>query len=117
MSISTSSIEKDLKPIITGDVLCDDTSRNSYSTAACIYRIRPVAVVVPRTMEDVQTVMRYAFENQIPLIPRGGATSLAGQAVGFGIVLDCARYLNKILEVDVQDNWVKVQPGVVLERL
>ncbi|MEK6571607.1 MAG: FAD-binding oxidoreductase [Bacteroidota bacterium] len=117
MSISTSSIEKDLKPIITGDVLCDDTSRNSYSTAACIYRIRPVAVVVPRTMEDVQTVVRYAFENQIPLIPRGGATSLAGQAVGFGIVLDCARYLNKILEVDVQNNWVKVEPGVVLERL
>jgi len=115
--MNPSLIERDLKSTIAGDVLCDEASRNAYSTAACIYKIRPVAVVVPRTIEDVQKVVKYAFDHQVPVIPRGGASGLAGQAVGFGIVLDCAKYLNKIVEVNPGNDWVRVEPGVLLDDL
>jgi FAD/FMN-containing dehydrogenase len=115
--MNPSSIERDLKSGIAGDVLRDETSRNAYSTAACIYQVKPVAVVVPRTTEDVQTVMKYAFDHEVPVIPRGGASGLAGQAIGFGIILDCAKYLNKIVEVSPQYDWVRVEPGVLLDNL
>jgi FAD/FMN-containing dehydrogenase len=117
MFMNPSSIERDLKSAIAGDVLCDEDSRNAYSTAACIYKIRPIAVVVPRTVEDVQTAVKYAYDNQVPVIPRGGASGLAGQAVGFGIILDCAKYMNKIVEVNPQNDWIRVEPGVLLDDL
>jgi FAD/FMN-containing dehydrogenase len=115
--MNPSSIERDLKSTVAGDVLCDEDSRNAYSTAACIYKIRPLAVVVPRTIQDVQRVMKYAFEHEVPVIPRGGASGLAGQAVGFGIVLDCAKYLNRIIETNPRQDWVRVEPGALLDDL
>jgi FAD/FMN-containing dehydrogenase len=117
MLMTPSSIERDLRSIIDGDVLSDVASRDAYSTAACIYKIRPVAVVVPRTPEDVQKVTEYAYDHQVPVIPRGGASGLAGQAVGFGIILDFVKYLNTIIEVNAEENWVRVEPGVLLDDL
>jgi len=115
--MTPSSIERDLKSIIAGDVLSDEASRDAYSTAACIYKIRPIGVVVPKTSEDVQKVVMYASDREVPVIPRGGASGLAGQAVGFGIILDCAKYLNRIVEVNPENNWVRVEPGVLLDDL
>jgi len=117
MRASSSAILKDLQCEISGDVLSDEASREAYSTAACIYKIRPMAVIRPKSIEDVQITVRYAHEHEIPIIPRGGATSLAGQAVGFGIVLDLRSYLNKIIEINGGDKWVRVQPGIVLDML
>jgi FAD/FMN-containing dehydrogenase len=112
-----STIERDLRGEMDGEILTDEASRNAYSTAACIYRIKPLAVAVPRSIEDVQRVLRYAHEYEVPLIPRGGATSLAGQAVGFGVALDCATHFKGILEINREEDWVRVQPGVVLDDL
>lgn len=117
MPVRASVVERDLKNILEGEVLSDDTTREAYSTAACMYRIRPLCVVIPKTTEDVQATLRYASEYEIPIIPRGGATSLAGQAVGFGIVLDLATSVNQILETHPQNGWVRVQPGIVLDQL
>jgi FAD/FMN-containing dehydrogenase/Fe-S oxidoreductase len=110
-------LEKDLKRIVKGDVLCDEVSRDLYSTAACIFRIRPAGVVVPRDRDDVVRVVRYAAERGIPLTPRGGGTGLAGQTLGEGIVLDFSKYMNRILETHQVQSWVRVQPGVVLGDL
>jgi FAD/FMN-containing dehydrogenase len=117
MLMSLSSIERDLKSIIEGDVLSDEAARDVYSTAACIYKIRPIAVVVPKTPEDVRNVMEYAYDHQVPVIPRGGASGLAGQAVGFGVILDFVKCLNRIVEVNADENWVRVEPGVLLDDL
>ncbi len=110
-------LEKDLKRIVRGDVLCDDVSRALYSTAACIFRIMPAGVVVPRDRQDVVRVVRYAAERGVPVTPRGGGTGLGGQTLGEGIIIDFSKYMNRILETDQVQQWVRVQPGVVLGDL
>ncbi len=113
----TLSLEKDLRRIVKGDVLCDDVSRALYSTAACIFQIVPAGVVVPRDRDDVVRVVRYAAERGLPLTPRGGGTGLAGQTLGEGLILDFSKYMNRILETQQVQSWVRVQPGVVLGDL
>ncbi|MDD4848176.1 MAG: FAD-linked oxidase C-terminal domain-containing protein [Bacteroidales bacterium] len=102
---------------LEGDVYCDEIYRNAYSTDASVYREKPLAVVCPKNKSDIQKLILFADENQISLIPRGAGTSLAGQVVGSGIVVDCSKYLNKILELNISEHWVIVEPGVVLEEL
>ena len=113
----TRSLEKDLKRFVKGDVLCDDYSRTLYSTAACIFQVMPAGVVLPRDREDVVRVVRYAAERGIPLTPRGGGTGLAGQTLGEGLILDFSKYMNRVLETNQVQSWVRVQPGVVLGDL
>ncbi len=111
------TLERDLKKIVRGDVLCDDLSRTLYSTAACIFQIMPRGVVAPRDREDVVAVVKYAREQGIPVTARGGGSGLAGQTLGEGIILDFSRHMNRILETNQAQNWVRVQPGVVLGDL
>ncbi len=111
------TLEKDLRRLVKGDVLCDEVSRTLYSTAACIFQIMPAGVVVPRDREDVVRVVRYAAERGIPLTARGAGSGLAGQTLGPGIILDFSKYMNRILETDHVRSWVRVQPGVVLGDL
>jgi FAD/FMN-containing dehydrogenase/Fe-S oxidoreductase len=110
-------LEQALQDRIGGGVRCDDYSLALYSTDASIYDVTPVGVAFPRTESDVVEVMRYAYEHGVPVLPRGGGTSLSGQAVGAAIILDFTRHMQQILEVNEAEKWVRVQPGVVLDDL
>ena len=102
---------------IKGDVLVDDYSLGMYSTDASFYQIKPLAVVLPLDESDVKKTVEIARTHKLQLLPRGGGTSLAGQTVGDGIVIDFSKYMNKILEFNEQERWVKVQPGLVRDEL
>ncbi|HLF93624.1 MAG TPA: FAD-binding oxidoreductase, partial [Planctomycetota bacterium] len=115
--MSANGLEKDLRRLVKGDVLCDDISRTLYSTAACIFQIMPRGVVVPRDRADVEAVVRYAAERGIPVTARGAGSGLAGQTLGEGIILDLSKYMDRILETNQVQSWVRVQPGVVLGAL
>ena len=99
------------------DVRIDRGSRLLYATDASIYEMEPLAIVFPRGVADIQHVMRVANAHGVPVLTRGGGTSLAGQAVNHAIVLDCSRYMNAVIEVNVAERWARVQPGVVLDAL
>lgn len=99
------------------EVRFDRGSRLLYGTDASLYQIEPVGVVVPRTVADVAATLRVASEEGVPVLPRGGATSLSGQVVGAAIVLDFSKHLNRIGVVDRERMTVRVEPGVVLDRL
>src|SRR5436190_19124741 len=105
-------IRDDLEGIVRGDVLFDDITRTLYSTDASLFEVRPLGVVAPRDEEDVCALVRYAAEHEIPLVPRGAGTGVAGGALGGGLVVDLGRYLREILEVDA--DTVRVQAGAVL---
>jgi len=110
-------IERELCEKVEGGVHFDDYSLALYSTDASIYDITPVGVVFPRTDKDVVQTVRCAYERGIPVLPRGGGTSLSGQAIGPAIVLDFTRHMQEILEVNEDEKWVRVQAGVVLDEL
>ncbi|MEI7926305.1 MAG: FAD-binding oxidoreductase [Chloroflexota bacterium] len=113
-------LARDLAEGLSGgveDVRSDRGSRLLYATDASIYEMEPLAVVFPRTVEDVQHVVRVAAAQRIPVLTRGAGTSLAGQAVNHAIVLDCSRYMNRIVEVNADERWARVEPGVVLDQL
>jgi FAD/FMN-containing dehydrogenase len=102
---------------IAGEVRFDAVSRALYSTDASVYQITPLGVVVPRTRDDLIAIVRLCAEHRVPLTMRGGGTSQAGQAIGPGIVVDTSKYLNKILELNVAERRVRVEPGIVLDTL
>ena len=102
---------------IEGDVRLDPLTRTLYATDASIYEIAPAGVVLPRTVADVAHTLRTASDGGISVLPRGGGTSLAGQTVGEGLQIDFSRYMNRILEVNADERWARVQPGVVLDEL
>ncbi|MCK9617139.1 MAG: FAD-binding protein [Lentimicrobiaceae bacterium] len=106
-----------LKDILQGDVFTDETSLLLYATDASAYREKPLAVVRPKNVDDLKNLISFARENGTSLIPRTAGTSLAGQVVGNGIVADVSRYLTEILEINQEEHWVRVQPGVVLDEL
>ena len=108
---------KNLLKSFEGDLLEDDLTRRAYATDASVYRELPVAVALPRSTKDLQELVRFSIETNCPLIPRAAGTSLAGQVVGSGLVVDVSRYLNQILEINPEQRYAWVQPGVVLEEL
>ncbi|MFQ5752154.1 MAG: anaerobic glycerol-3-phosphate dehydrogenase subunit C, partial [bacterium] len=110
-------IVQELNKRIQGEVRFDKYSRLLYSTDASIYEIEPLGVVIPKSTEDVQATVELAYKHGIPIILRGGGTSLVGQSIGAGIVIDVSKYLHGILEVNLEENWARIQPGVVLDRL
>jgi len=108
-------IQEDLRGLISGDVRCDEMFAQLYASDASIFQIRPLGVVRPRNTEDVVACLAYAAEEEIPVHARGAGSGLAGQALGPGLVIDFSRYMRRIIRVD--GDTVRVQPGVVLERL
>ncbi len=102
---------------IKGDLFTDDTQRILYSTDASAYKEKPMAVIHPKDTDDIKKIIDFARKEKTTLIPRAAGTSLAGQVVGNGIIVDVSKYMNKILEINVEEKWVKVQPGVVLDEL
>jgi anaerobic glycerol-3-phosphate dehydrogenase C subunit len=104
---------REIDELIEGEVLCDDLTRTLYSSGACLYRVKPLAVVQPRSKSDVVKIVRYASQRQIPLTARGAGTSRVGNELGEGIILDFSRYMSRLLEVNPQEKWVRVEPGMV----
>jgi len=106
-----------LRRHVDGEVRFDSTTRQLYSTDASIYQIEPLGVVIPKTTVALEAAVQIALEMHVPIVPRGGGTSLSGQSIGAGIVLDCSKYLNNILDIDPQQRSARVQPGVILDQL
>jgi FAD/FMN-containing dehydrogenase/Fe-S oxidoreductase len=107
----------ELQQSIKSDVLSDDLSLGMYSTDASFYQIKPLAVVLPMDEADVKKAVEIARAHKIKILPRGGGTSLAGQTVGEALVIDFSKYMNKILEFNEKERWVRVQPGMVRDEL
>ena len=106
-----------LKNQLDGDLYTDYSMRLQYATDASAYREIPLAITRPRTKEDIKRLIQFATSEGTSLIPRGAGTSLAGQVVGNGIVVDISKYWDRILEINAEERWVRVEPGVVLDEL
>ena len=110
-------VAAELRKRLEGEVKFDPYTLLLYSTDASIYQIEPIGVVVPRHKGDVQAAVEVANRFQVPILSRGGGTSLAGQAVGHAIVLDFSKYMRNVLEVNEEELWCRVQPGLVQDEL
>ncbi len=118
MATNTSESQlAELKNCLEGELYTDMVHRLIYATDASIFREVPLAVCYPHHKEDIISIIRFAGEHKMPIIPRAAGTSLAGQVVGNGIVVDISRHLNKILRLNTEECWVEVEPGVVLDEL
>jgi FAD/FMN-containing dehydrogenase/Fe-S oxidoreductase len=102
---------------LEGELQYDSLSRTLYATDASVYRELPLAVAFPKNEEDIKKLIKFAKSQNTSLIPRTAGTSLAGQCVGNGIVVDVSRHFTNILELNVEERWVRVQPGVVRDEL
>jgi FAD/FMN-containing dehydrogenase/Fe-S oxidoreductase len=114
---TTSELIHDLNEIIQGEVRSDDMSRTLWSTDASIYQIDPIAVVMPKSRDDVISVLETCSKYGVSVLPRGGGTSLAGQTVGESVIVDFSRYMHALKEVNIEEQWVKTQPGIILDEL
>ncbi len=110
-------LEHDLRRVVQGEVRFDKMTRLLYSTDASIYQVEPIGVVLPRDTGDVQAVIETVNRHGVPILPRGGGTSLAGQAVNRAVVLDFSPRMNQLLEVSQEEQWCRVQPGLVQDEL
>ena len=106
-----------LNDSMNGELCFDDTIRKIYATDASSFREIPLAVAYPKDKDDIKKLIGFANVNDTSLIPRTAGTSLAGQVVGKGIVVDVSKYFTKILEDNIDEKWVRVQPGVVRDEL
>lgn len=100
-----------------GEFFTDETTRRLYATDASAYREIPVAVCMPKSAQDIVRLIQFALDNKTSLIPRTAGTSLAGQVVGAGIVVDVSKYFNRVLEINAKEGWAIVEPGIVRDDL
>src|ERR1700712_4896640 len=108
---------QELASQLQGELYFDTTMRTLYATDASAYREMPLAVAIPKSIEDIKRLIAYARKHQTSLIPRTAGTSLAGQVVGNGIVVDVSKNFTQIIELNIAENWVRVQPGVIRDEL
>ncbi|MEP6615938.1 MAG: FAD-linked oxidase C-terminal domain-containing protein [Ginsengibacter sp.] len=108
---------KALSGQLEGELYLDDTMKILYATDASAYREIPLAVAIPKSMADLKKLIGFARENHTSLIPRTAGTSLAGQVVGNGIIVDVSKNFTSIIELNTEENWVRVQPGVIRDEL
>lgn len=108
---------KELSQQLEGQLYTDDTMRMLYATDASAYQEKPLAVAIPQSVDDLKKLIAFANTNHTSLIPRAAGTSLAGQVVGSGIVVDVSKNFTKIIEVNEKEHWVRVQPGVIRDEL
>jgi FAD/FMN-containing dehydrogenase/Fe-S oxidoreductase len=111
------ALQEALQRRIAGEVRFDAVSRMLYSTDASNYQIDPVGVVIPASREDVLATIEIAAQHRVPLLPRGGGSSLSGQTVGAALVVDFSKVLSRVLDVDVQAGFVTVEPGINIDAL
>jgi FAD/FMN-containing dehydrogenase/Fe-S oxidoreductase len=117
LSEAAAGIEEALRARIAGEVRFDAVSRMLYSTDASNYQVDPIGVVIPASSDDVLATIEIAAGHRVPLLPRGGGSSLAGQTVGAALVLDFSKVLSRVLDVDVEARTVTVEPGINIDAL
>ena len=111
-----------LRPSFEGELYYDTSPEHTaqrvlYATDASVYQEIPIAVALPKSVADIKRLLRFAQQQQLGLIPRAAGTSLAGQVVGSGIVVDISKHFGNILDVNAEERWVRVQPGVIRDDL
>ena len=112
-----SDLARRLRASGAGEVLFDAASRGRYSTAASIYQVEPIGVLVPRTMDDVRAALEICRSMKVPVLPRGAGSSQCGQTVGHALIIDHSKHLDNVLAFDAQAMTVTVEPGIVLDAL
>ncbi len=108
---------KKLQQTLEGSVRADEMTRQIYSVDASIFEVEPDIVVLPKNKEDLIKTVQIARDHNVPIIPRGAATGIAGGCLGKGIVVDTSQHLNQILELNLDEGWVRCEPGVVQDDL
>jgi FAD/FMN-containing dehydrogenase/Fe-S oxidoreductase len=116
-SVDLRALSAALEGGTAAEVRFDEVSRALYSTDASVYRIRPLGVVLPRTVDDLIATVRICARLKCPFTMRGGGTSQSGQTIGDGLVVDTSKYLNRLLELNPTERWARVEPGIVLDEL
>jgi FAD/FMN-containing dehydrogenase/Fe-S oxidoreductase len=116
-AIEMPGLQRRLQKEVRGDVWFDRFTRGRYATDASHYQIVPLGVIAPRTIEDADRAIATAREEGVTVLPRGGGTSQCGQTVGPSLVIDCSKYLNRLIEVDAEGRRCRVEPGIVLDEL
>lgn len=107
----------ELRRAVSGSVKNDSVSRTLYSTDASIYSVEPLGVFFPKSADDIQSAMTVAAKHDVPVLARGAGTSLAGQAVNEALIIDTSRHMTGVLEINADEKWVRVQPGLILDHL
>ena len=110
-------LERDLRGHVSGEVRFTPGDRALYASAGSNYRMLPVGVVIPRSVEDVVATVAVCREHGAPVVSRGGGTSLAGQSVNAAVTIDFSKYLNRVLEIDPERRVARVEPGTILDHL
>ncbi len=116
-AVDAATLKTELERQIQGEVRFDTITRALYSTDASVYQIRPLGVAIPKNREDVIRIVQICARLRCPITMRGGGTSQAGQAIGEGLQVDTSKYFNRVLEVNAEERWARVEPGVVLDEL
>src|SRR5881392_4017678 len=111
---NASTLARRLRSNMTGDVLFGAFDRGRYATDASHYQIMPLGVVIPRTIEEAERAIGICRAEGVPVTPRGGGSSQAGQTVNHSIIVDCSKHLTRILDLDVAGRRARVEPGIVL---
>lgn len=111
------TLREDLEACLEGEVRFDPASRALYSTDASVYQMNPIGVVMVRSREDINATIACARAHRCSITARGGGTSQAGQAIGDGLQLDTSKYFNRVLEINIEERWARVEPGIVLDEL
>ena len=117
MTTYPADLAEQFRKEVEGEVRFDQYSKVLYSTDASVWEMEPIGVVIPRDAADVAAIGRIAARNKVPILPRGGGTSLSGQTIGHAVQIDFAKYMRNILECNLEEQWVRVQPGVVQDQL
>jgi len=115
--INKEQLAKRLRQETSGEVMTDSASRGRYATDASIYQTMPIAVLVPKTEQDVANAIQIATELKVPILPRGGGTSQCGQTTGAALVIDNSKYFRNVLDLNLDKGTVDVEPGIVLDHL
>src|SRR3954447_12234921 len=115
--IDSDALRQDLASHMQGEVRFDSLSRALYATDASVYQIYPLGVVVPKSRTDILHTVEICRQYGSSITMRGGGTSQAGQSIGSGVQIDTSKYYNRILEVNGEEHWARIEPGVVLDEL
>jgi len=110
-------LQKDLEDYTSAELRFDAVSKVAYSVDASIYQVEPLGIVIPKTKRDIIAAVKIANQHNVPVIARGAATGITGGCIGHGLIIDTSKYLNKILEVNYDEEYVICEPGVVQDRL